>query len=210
MSIPPPNWYPDPSDSANYRWWDGVHWTPFTAPRDGTQASAVAVRAIGTPARPQPAEMHNAWSSFATRRAQSAKAPELSELIAAMNLETLRSELDEQIEVAGETYHVKGIKRVFREARIPISGQGSTLEALICALLPEPWNPHDPCAVAVMVGTHQVGYIPADMAEDYSPVLCPIAANGTVVTGQARIWAKDDAGVIRARVTMLAPAADTI
>ena len=210
MSTPPPNWYPDPWDAANYRWWDGVQWTTHTAPRDGGRSPAVAVPASGTQSKHRPARMQNAWSSVADRRGQSAKAPDLSELIDAMHLEPLRNELDEQIEVSGETYHVKGIKRVFREARIPISGQGSTLEALTCALLPEPWNPHDPCAVAVMVGTHHIGYIPADLAEDYSPVLCPIPANGTVITGQARIWAKDDAGMIRARVTVLATTADTI
>jgi hypothetical protein len=60
-----------------------------------------------------------------------------------------------------------------------------------------------------MVGVHHVGYIPADMSSDYSEVLCPMAGNGTVVTGQARIWAKDDGGVIRARVTVLVPAVDT-
>lgn len=29
---PPPNWYPDPSGRAGFRWWDGRGWTDFTGP----------------------------------------------------------------------------------------------------------------------------------------------------------------------------------
>jgi hypothetical protein len=208
MSSPPQNWYPDPWDAANYRWWDGAQWTSHTAPRDAGQIFELARAA--EPATQTFPVMENAWMFAAGHRSQTVAVPTLAELVAAMHLEPLRAELDEQIEVAGETYHVKGIKRVFREARLPITDRGSTLESLICALVPEPWNPHDPCAVAVMIGMHQVGYVPAELAANYSPVLCPMASSGTVITGLARIWAKDDGGMIRARVTILAPAPDRL
>lgn len=32
MTATPPNWYPDPSDPARIRWWDGDRWTDHTQP----------------------------------------------------------------------------------------------------------------------------------------------------------------------------------
>jgi hypothetical protein len=90
---------------------------------------------------------------------------------------------------------------------MPISARGSTLDGLQCILVPEPWNEHDPNAVAVLVGVHHVGYIPAELACDYSPPLLRLASAEALATGTARIWAKDDGGIIRARVTLLVPEA---
>jgi hypothetical protein len=122
-----------------------------------------------------------------------------------MRLEPPRYPLDEQVEVTGETYAVKGIKKVFREHKMPIHDDGCTLEDVQCILAPEPWNPHDPNAVAVMIGLHQVGYLPAEMARDYARPLAQLASTGVLATGLARLWAKTDAGVVRARVTVLIP-----
>jgi hypothetical protein len=36
-------------------------------------------------------------------------------------------------------------------------------------------------------------------------LLLRLAASGVLTTGMARIWAKTDAGVVRARVTLLLP-----
>ena len=124
-----------------------------------------------------------------------------------MRLEVPRHPLDEQVELTGETFQIKGIKKVFREHRMPIHDGGSTLEDLQCVLAPEPWNPHDPNAVAVMIDGHQVGYLPADLACDYARPLAQLANAGVLATGVARIWAKTDAGVARARVTVLIPEA---
>lgn len=33
MSIPAPNWYPDPYDATAERWWDGQTWTHHMRPR---------------------------------------------------------------------------------------------------------------------------------------------------------------------------------
>lgn len=33
VSIPPPGWYPDPSNITQRRWWDGYCWTTATHPR---------------------------------------------------------------------------------------------------------------------------------------------------------------------------------
>ena len=95
-----------------------------------------------------------------------------------MRLEVPRHPLDEQVELAGETFAIKGIKKVCREQNMPIHDDGSTLEDLQCILAPEPWNPHDPNAVAVMVGAHQVGYLPAGLARDYGRPLAALANSG--------------------------------
>lgn len=134
--------------------------------------------------------------------------PNVEQVAAEMRLEEPRHPLDEQVEVPNEQYHVKGIRRVFRDASLPITAKGSTLEDLVCVLVPEPWNPHDPNAVAVLVGGHQIGHLPADLAEDYSPPLLRLARTGVLATGSARIWAKSDGGVVRARATLLIPEAD--
>ena len=37
QSASPPGWYPDPWSPATVRWWSGIDWTPYTAPRPGSQ-----------------------------------------------------------------------------------------------------------------------------------------------------------------------------
>ena len=46
----PANWYPDPSDAAQWRYWDGANWTDNVAPRE--VVSNVPVAAIATSAEP--------------------------------------------------------------------------------------------------------------------------------------------------------------
>jgi hypothetical protein len=132
----------------------------------------------------------------------------LSTIVETLELEAPRYPLEEQVEVTGETHHIKDIRRVFRDHDMPITAAGTTLDALRCVLVPQQWNEHDPNAVAVLVGPHHVGYIPAELARDYSlPLLRLAASAGTLATGVARIWAKDDGGMVRARVTLLLPEA---
>ena len=85
-----------------------------------------------------------------------------------MQLEAPRHPLGEQIEVAGETHHIKDIKRVYEGIGLPITSAGATIDEIECVLVPEPWNPHDSNAVAVAVGTNHVGYLPGEMAENYA------------------------------------------
>lgn len=46
---PPPGWHADPWGSAEWRWWDGVQWTPYVWP---IPWSATATAASGAPLRP--------------------------------------------------------------------------------------------------------------------------------------------------------------
>jgi hypothetical protein len=202
--MPPAAWYPDPQNASQLRYWDGATWTEDYAPAGpATTGSAVQVH---DPAATAVVQGSTVARSQAGRHHRGQRTqPTLEQLVATARLEPPRHPLDEQIEVAGETYHVKSIKRVFQQFGMPISDGGCTLEEVECILAPEPWNPHDPNAVAVMIGSHHVGYLPADLAVDYAHGLARLAANGVLTTGLARLWAKNDVGMVRARVTILIP-----
>ena len=133
--------------------------------------------------------------------------PTVQEAVRQLTLEPPRHPLDEQVEVMGETYHVKGLKQVYRERGLPITERGCTIDDATCILVPEPWNPHDANAVAVLVGEHHVGYLPGDLAATYASGLGQLARRGSLATGEARIRAKTDKGVVRGRVTILIPEA---
>jgi hypothetical protein len=144
------------------------------------------------------------------RAATSQQAPTFSEILQKLRVEESPHPLDEQVEVAGETHHIKDIRRLYRECGMPMTSKGSTIEDLQCTLIPERWNEHDPNAVAVLIHGHHVGYLPAELARDYSPPLLARAAEGLLISGVARVWAKEDAGVARARVTICIPEADVL
>jgi len=118
--------------------------------------------------------------------------------------------LDEQIEVAGPHHHIMDIKAVFREAGKTITTAGVTLSDLDTLLVPEPSNNADPNAVAVVIGGHHIGYIPARKAPAYSAPLLRIAQSGHLVVAKTRLWAKVEDGAVRARGTLLAPEAQAL
>ena len=155
---------------------------------------------------PQPAELspvQNVETPVVTPSATQT----VQDAVRQFTLESPRFPLDEQVEVVGETYHVKGLKRVYADRGVPITDRGCSIDDAHCILVPEPWNPHDTNAVAVLVGEHQVGYLPAELAVTYAEALGRLARNGTLATGEARIWAKSDKGLVRGRVTVLIPEA---
>jgi hypothetical protein len=129
----------------------------------------------------------------------------LADIVATARLEEPRHPLDEQVEVVGETYRAKDIRRLFEAAGRPITERGVTLNSVRCILVPEPWNESDPNAVAVMIEQYHVGYLPAELAVFYTEGLQRIARLGCLATGEARVWAKSDGGIVRARVTILIP-----
>jgi hypothetical protein len=197
-SQPPPGWFRDPQAPAQLRYWDGRRWTEHTA----SAAVAAAVPAA------QSIPVSSAIRKPTQGTDRGAATPSVEEIVARLTHEAPRHPLDEQVEVVGETYNAKGIKKVFADAGRPITAGGSTLEEETCVLVPEPWNPHDPNAVAVAVGRHQVGHLPKELAIDYARGLGALAARGLLATGEARLWALNEKGVIRARVTILIPEAE--
>jgi hypothetical protein len=141
---------------------------------------------------------------------QAPSSQDLTTIAARMPLDPRDRPLDEQVEVAGETHHTRAIRAVFRDVGGAITGKGSTLRDLQCTLIPEPWNQYDANAVAVLIGHHHVGYLPAELAEFYSGPLREIAQSGLLISGRARVWAKDDSGMTWARVTIAIPAVEDL
>jgi Protein of unknown function (DUF2510) len=211
LSLPPPMWCPDPAGTNRLRWWDGSTWTDQYAQVPAPEPAVSAMPALVTTHKSsqftdytlQPTEKQAMPSSRANGRNSSP----LADVVAAAMLEEPRYPLEEQIEVVGETYRAKDIRRVFEEAGMPVTERGVTLKSVRCILVPEPWNEHDPNAVAVMIGQNHVGYLAADLAASYTDGLQRIARLGRLATGEARIWVKSDDGMIRARVTILIPEA---
>ena len=131
----------------------------------------------------------------------------LAQAVGPFEVEEPRHPLDVQVEAVGQPQHINEIRRAFRAHRVPITAAGSTLKDVHCILVPEHWNEDDANAVAVRVGVNHVGYIPADLAGEYSPGLLRLAESGRVASCLAHIWAQTDNGVIRAQVTVQMPAA---
>lgn len=50
----PANWYPDPSDAAQWRYWDGANWTDNVAPRE--VATTASVADVALPREPEPTQ----------------------------------------------------------------------------------------------------------------------------------------------------------
>ncbi|MGX9670838.1 DUF2510 domain-containing protein [Mycobacterium sp. HM-7] len=211
QSLPPPMWCLDPAGTDRLRWWDGSKWTDLYAPIPApTPAVPAAVAVFATQASPSVADstLHATTKSAIPRASANGRnSSPLADIVSAATLEEPRYPLEEQIEVVGETYRAKDIRRVFADAGMPITERGVTLKSVRCILVPEPWNEHDPNAVAVMIGQNHVGYLAAELAVSYTDGLQRIARLGSLTTGEARIWAKSDDGIIRARVTILIPEA---
>ena len=196
-------WCLDPAGTNRLRWWDGLRWTDHYAEIPAQRPAVVPASAPVVVHSPSPTPT----VSMPSKKVKGRAASPLADVVASATLEDPRYPLEEQIEVVGETYRPKEIRRVFKEAGMPITESGVTLNSLRCILVPEPWNEYDPNAVAVLVGLHHVGYLAADLAPSYTDGLQRLARRGLLATGEARIWAKSDDGMIRARVTILIPEA---
>ncbi len=87
------------------------------------------------------------------------------------------------LEIVGESAYQEHIRRVSDRAR------GGEFEIL---LRPEPRNPYDRNAVAVLADGKPVGYLPRKMAVVWQPPILAANANGLAVTGVARAFGGHD------------------
>jgi len=209
---PSAQWFVDPTDPKRWRWWDGRGWTDNYAPIKPT-GTEPALRSTAPSSQPSETSRGvEVGDAYAARMPDVDEDEDPSDILrrvqAGMSAARLSVPLDEQIEIVGEQFYPKEIRKLFRECGMPITAAGCTLESEVCFLVPEPWNPHDPNAVAVMVRTFHVGHLPATLARRYHSHLIPYAQRRQLVTGNARIWSQlESAGMVRARVTVVVPEA---
>jgi hypothetical protein len=214
QKLPPAQWFIDPTDPKRWRWWDGRGWTDNYAPIEPTD-SVPAVRSTAPPPQTSKTSKSVEGGDAYTARVPDIEDEDPSDILrrvqAEMSAATLSVPLDEQIEVVGEQFYPKEIRKLFRECGMPITAAGCTLESEMCFLVPEPWNPHDPKAVAVVVRTFHVGHLPAALARRYHGRLIPYAQRHQLVTGTARVWSQlEPGGIVRARVTVCVPEAGVL
>lgn len=103
----------------------------------------------------------------------------------------------EDLEVSGEAYYRDGIGKIFRSLGRPEGGV--TMQTAY--LIPEPNNQYDRNAVRVVVMGEQVGHVPQEVSAAIARV-CAGVGRGNVATVLARIWARNDDGTWRGRVTL--------
>ena len=91
-----------------------------------------------------------------------------------------------RVNVAGEYYHMRDIKRLFTRG-VPASGASIVTQV---QLVPEPTNRHDRGAVKVMVGSAHIGYLPKEIARLYLPVVKALISTGYAPQcgAQVRAW----------------------
>lgn len=104
----------------------------------------------------------------------------------------------QDVEVAGETYYQDSIKALFHA----IGDDSGGVLNRTAVLHPEPNNPHDRNAVAVVIDGFQVGHIPAELAPQIQPLLVRAARRNQAIGIPARVWARNDGSSWGARVTL--------
>ena len=87
------------------------------------------------------------------------------------------------VEVAGARHYKLEIKRALGE-----KAKDSFNDEVECQLIPEVDNPHDPNAIAIKVRNLTIGYVPAEIATDLSPIVKRLVASKYLPTTSCRIF----------------------
>lgn len=102
------------------------------------------------------------------------------------------------VEVVGEAYYRRELAALYKASgRRP--GEEFRTEAV---LVPEVGNAHDANAVRIDVEGHTVGFLAREDAVRYRPLLARLAVEGRGAVARARVWATNDDGTWRGRVTL--------
>lgn len=104
----------------------------------------------------------------------------------------------DDMEVSGEAYYRDGIATVFRN--LGRAEGGVTMQ--VAHLIPEPTNKYDPNAVRVVIMGQQVGHVPQENSQAVARA-CKAIGRGAVAAVSARVWARNDDGTWRGRVTLM-------
>lgn len=101
-----------------------------------------------------------------------------------------------RLNVVGESRYPEGFRAALQDFRLPFTAQGVELPDVRAAVVTDPTNPYDSNAVSVWIeGRHLVGYLPADLAEQYAPALSQLESEGSHLRVPARVWVAERDGV---------------
>lgn len=167
-ATPAPGWYQSPADPAGrLRWWSGARWT--TSVHESQSVSPI-VR-----------DTH----STSTPMSRSA----VAEQPAVDNSRRVPLPGNGRQSVAGESYRQQALRAVTRGMHLPrVTGDNwDDSVSMTAELHPEPDNSFDRNAVRVEIDHEHVGYLPADDAPDYQPLLLRLATKGIVGTCESRL-----------------------
>ncbi len=204
--MPPAGWFPDPQVPGQQRYWDGTRWTEHRAP--GASPTGQQLNRAGQEVAEGVASAFTAAGTwFQANVTQSVLTFE--QVAARCQDEAPREPLSHQVQATVNAEHVDAVRRVFAEASTPITAAGAEVR-VPCRLVPNPWNPADPRAVAVLVGPHLVGRLPEDDAAAYGPALVALTQHQLLVTGTATLTASWDGTTVSAGVGLALPEAAAI
>jgi collagen type III alpha len=102
------------------------------------------------------------------------------------------------VEVVGEAHYRRELAALYKSARRR-PGQDFNTEAVLVA---EVGNVHDENAVRVDVEGHTVGYLAREDAVRFRPALARLVLERRAPVVKARVWATNDDGTWRGRVTL--------
>lgn len=89
--------------------------------------------------------------------------------------------------ITGLNYHMEAAGALFGDLTKSHESYGTQwkprIRDLPCALVPQPWNEHDENAVAVVISGRHIGFLIAEVAEQYSPRLLPLIDEGKLIGG---------------------------
>ena len=192
---PPADWYIDPQDTTQFRYWNGTAWTEHRSPRILTPSEPNDASPSSYPAPTAP------FTSTSEPTAEPATAEPTESVPTELAKETVEQKIVASstssfwlsvghnwpsLEVVGEAYRDDEV--------IAVIGRRPNVDEEIelrehATLIPEPDNPYDKNAVSVRMKGHLVGYLSKDEAKRYKPVVDRIVASGHIPVADASIWA---------------------
>jgi hypothetical protein len=201
MTQTPAGWFPDPEDATQLRYWDGAVWTEHRAPRPATTTDQLAK--AGGDIADGIAKGFTALGSWVQQ--QRTTGPTFASVAASCRDEPAREPLSVAAELVLGPLDLQGIGQVFAQAATTIAPEGAMVSGSVCRFVPNPWDPAQPNGVAVLIGTVQVGRLPADLEASYCPPLAQLTTQRVLATGTAELWASGPGIVSTARVSVKLP-----
>jgi Protein of unknown function (DUF2510) len=207
----PAGWYADPHDPTQYRYWDGTQWTEHRSPRTATSPSGQQLTQAGNDLADGISTALNSFGNWvqttSVTAATTAATTTFASVAASCRDEPARQPLSRTVELVLTPTDVEGVRQLFAHTSTPVTPEGTSLDNEVVRLVPNPWDPADPKAVAVFVGAVQVGKLPADVAADYSAPLTQLTTKQLLATGTGKVWAQGHGLPAGARVTVQIPEA---